>query len=1269
MCNFLIYVVMRNNFINALQNKRSVYLNPAQATTLSNCLNLLSSGIYTEEERFVFELLQNSVDAYNGTGLLNVRILLDNDYLVFMHNGDAFSERDVEGLCDVGNGNKMRDMTKIGYKGIGFKSVFMHSTLVTVESGDFCFKFDKDAWSNYWDANWGEQGNTPCPAMPWQIIPIVCQPPVSLSHDGFNVVTYIRTNRSALLHEKIIKLLSTSDFLLFLRHADINIDYIYNGESIKKIEKKTQNGAVELRNNGSIESTWLVYCNPSVTIPEHVRKSIASDGITPDKLKEAKCFDLSFAIPLDSHGRIDALKNSCVYTYLPTSISFGFPFLVNANFITDAGRQHLVKDSEWNKMVLNAIPGEFLTWMSMISREHKTYYKVLPSKIAGDDVLSRTFDAALENAIDSIAFIPAIKGGLLKVKEAIMDCVGISEIVGSDLFLNRVNKKFRTNFHANSFIAVGGFSILQKYGLLSFNAENLIELFEDPQAFEGITFDKDIKLVKFLFECYGKSMNAQIELREILKNTRFLYSEDGTLDCPKNLFIPSNYREEQSLAEGAKFLHQNLYDKLAEESQIVEWLSEIGLCEMNEISVIRNLFCKDGYINEDNALEVGRFIFDAFKHHNLSDEIESNTLSKLKFLTKKNTLKTINSLFLGHEFKPDFDLELRYDADVFISESYANGKNLDDWSLFFKKLGICTNVSPISFDIYWDDIPEYIQHFLQKAKDTVSTYSNPYQNWKNPFHVRYFRLSYLPLLEIENTPFGLSKIIWNYLLKDNIPNFDTESVHGVFGCCLRSDFDIKDWTECKYAHWILKTYQTFPASNGQMLKAREMYKNTPLLRDLFGKYLPYIDVDCEIDESWMEFLPFKTEVSLDDYLMLLTNIATDVDNAEENRQRISKVYQKIVEDFDIHKDANKSKIKSWALDNKILSQDGIFVTPKDLRHITIDGFGKKNRAYVGNVNNRNAVIDLLQFMGVTIITETSIKTKINGQQEKDEIKNCLIKKVKVLALLKAGEKTTKEDFDKELSTMYSHLEETHFYHCDRIDLTYGDNDDTIEKATFAQSSEFYYTGELRLSKIDPMATPLCSYLNIKGKERDLIVTMFENIDAIREYLAEKEYDISYLYDVVVESTGTFSPVLDYNRNEEQRHRDIITGFKGEILVYEKLKALGYDPICNSISDENDFEYKIDFLGRTYYCKSNYDQFDISFMANNGCEVIVEVKTTTSSKETQTNMPISYREISLIDACNNESGRSYVIVRVFDIDSDNPDVYVIKSSLDFSWIAG
>lgn len=1250
---------MSNSFINKLQKIKSKYANPTQASTQAKSLDLLSSGIYTEEERFVFELLQNAVDAYNGTSCLNVRIILLENYLVFMHNGDKFSERDIEGLCDVGYGNKMADIKKIGYKGIGFKSVFMHSQLVTVQSGEYCFKFEKAQWDNYWDSDWGTKDDSRKYSMPWQIIPIETTAPVDVDADGFNVITYIKTSKSSFLKEKIQKLFSSSSFLLFLRHTHINIDFIHNNQVLIDLCKHTNGDIVELLTNNSVDSKWLVYCNPEVKIDDDIREIIATDGITPIKLQEAKTFDISFALLLDNKGRIGSLENSCVYTYLPTSISFGFPFLVNANFITDAGRQHLVNDSEWNRMIMGNIPNEFLTWMSNISKQHKTYYKALPALVEKDDKLSKIFDRALREAINRIAFIPSLTNVMLKANEAIMDRVGISTVLPKEILLRHVKSNYQLTFNNDSFINNAGIAILREYGVFDFDAAKLIGLFEEKEAFEGISINKDVELIKFLRNYYDKNEKDRSTLANILSQVRFLYAEDDSLDCPNNLFFPSNYRDEEEIAHGAKVLHEDLYNILLTDDSIISWLKEVGLCEMNEISIIKNLLTTSRYVTTDNAIEVGRYIFNAFKKYNLQQEVGPGKLSNIKFITKNGTLKSIGELFLGHEFKPEFDLEIQYNEDVFISEKYADGKDLDDWALFFRKMGICTGIKPKEMHVSWNDLPSYTQNFLQECKDTVLTYSNPYMDWTNPFSLHYFSLHYFPLVTLKDTPHGLAKIIWNYLLKETLPEFTEDRACGVYGACLGASFGITKWTHLKYGTWALKNHQTFPASTGEMLMASELYKNTPLFKELFGEYLPYLDVDCEIDNSWNEILSFKTDPPLEDFLSLLSNIADDESKADENKQRISKIYQHIVESFSFDSEKNTKIIKNWAQEGKILSREGVFVKPSELRHISLDGFSNNQRVYIGQVENRNKVIDLLEIMGVKIITENSVKPEIQNQEERDEIKRCLSAKAKVLALLKAGEKPSKEEYEKELTSINTQLNETHFYHCSSIKLTYGNDNDTIEKVTFGNNSNFFYTGEIRLAKIDPLLTPLCNYLQLKGKERELIVTMFEDISAIREYLQEKEYDVSFLEDVQDDSSHIFTTSLNYSRNDEQRRRDALTGHLGEIIVYEKLKDMGYSPKCLSLADENDYEDIVEYKGKKYYCKPNFGRYDIEFETETGGKMLVEVKSTTLNKESQENMPISYREISLVEEYSNNEEVSYVIIRVFNVNSSTPDIYIFK----------
>lgn len=141
--------------------------------------------------------------------------------------------------------------------------------------------------------------------------------------------------------------------------------------------------------------------------------------------------------------------------------------------------------------------------------------------------------------------------------------------------------------------------------------------------------------------------------------------------------------------------------------------------------------------------------------------------------------------------------------------------------------------------------------------------------------------------------------------------------------------------------------------------------------------------------------------------------------------------------------------------------------------------------------------------------------------------------------------------------------------------------------------------------------------------------------------------------------------IDYTNNNYvdaiQKKRNIRTGFKGEILVFELLKNMGYKPQCLSISDIDNCEEKIEINGITYYCTSNYDNYDILFENKKGVKVYVEVKATTGSKENQSNMPISYNELTKLEECSSD-GSLYYIARVFGIDSDNPSIYFFKGDI-------
>ena len=175
--------------------------------------------------------------------------------------------------------------------------------------------------------------------------------------------------------------------------------------------------------------------------------------------------------------------------------------------------------------------------------------------------------------------------------------------------------------------------------------------------------------------------------------------------------------------------------------------------------------------------------------------------------------------------------------------------------------------------------------------------------------------------------------------------------------------------------------------------------------------------------------------------------------------------------------------------------------------------------------------------------------------------------------------------------------------------------------------------------------------------------LIENYEGIRQNLEDKGYDISLLEKDTQTESGTIQTTLGgYNPCISEQERNVRTGFKGEILVYEKLIAMGYNPICPSISTEEDYEQIISLKGKTYFCKSNYGKYDITFTTKSGIKVYLEVKATTCDKSSQGNMPISYRELSMIEECDIDDSCSYIIVRVFGIDQEKQDYYFFSGHL-------
>lgn len=1114
-------------FITKLQKERTDYKHASQVRMQANSLKQLSVGIYTEPERFVYELLQNAVDAFSDTNneTLNILIKAEDDRFVFMHNGKAFDTKDVEGISDVGNGTKSNDSKKIGYKGIGFKSVFMPSVdCVGIISGDFCFEFNKNKAFSLMPIFPQSEGELNPNDVPWQVIPIYAPQLQELSKSEFNVTTIVHTSDANIIGARIEDLFLDLQFLLFLRSNNVNIRFERNGQVVLSVGKQHTDDPsdvlpkVTLYKDGEAQSQWMLFTK-EVVVPKEVKNAIETDFNTPDKLKGAEKVEISFAVQIRGN-EVVPLKNTSVFTFLPTSYrGLRQPFLINSNFITDAGRQQLHQESEWNKLIFSKIPELYLEFVSVFSKHFSNFSKVLPCLAPDNDTLVSEYKKALKNAFESVAFIPNRNGKiLLKIGDVLVDKTGISKgIIPIDKLLTHINKTMHTHFTTDNFVENDGIVSYAHDYINIFGEEELLQLFMDREITSGMSIEDDITLVRFLFDYYDKSGIDMDSLSDIA----ILYDDEGKFRRFNELFFPSDFQRRNSETSDVFILNEDIYDNIKNDTALIEWLESLGVRELSNDSFVEYILDHNDYITEDNALSIGRFLFQVWKKENFLDRgLNSDKIKDLHFLANDGKLHPISNLYLGSQYKPEDDMESAYDQpEQYISDDYPERiDSVDDWSFFLKKCGVSYKIRIVAKDYIAKELKlEFIQKTEESFRDYPHSRTN-YCGFKNSIEKIHFQVSYFPFIKFDTPKYDLDKFILSKILPTDRYDLDIDDkVYGsVHYWCTKitkklSEVAPHEFTSRydSFLEYVIANKQMFPTTQGTSEKPTKVFINYSDNKELGGKYLPILAIETKVHESWLEIIPFKRNLTIEDLLDVLDKISIDTDSdLDEKKERISKIYREFIK----RDEQNSSLIKEWAKTHKILAMSGDFIPAVELTYITVDGFKNNgNKVYCEKVgkDNRDKMLSLLKTFGVQVITQKDIDTVFTNSVENNELKIRLMDKAQYLAVLRHNGKGDYEDCKMELEKI---IQSTHFYHCESISLTYGEDKDTISKATFSKGDCFYYTGNINPTRIEPLLSPLCNLLHL-GNSNDsklMVILLTRSHQELVDYLIDCGYEVGML---------------------------------------------------------------------------------------------------------------------------------------------------------------
>lgn len=119
--------------------------------TLESLLAVGEDGVYSNNQRFIYELIQNVDDCeYEDISECNLEVRfcyhLEPAQIIFTYNEKGFKPENVFAITGIAEASKniSADKVEIGEKGIGFKSVFGIATKVLIESGMFAFELYKN---------------------------------------------------------------------------------------------------------------------------------------------------------------------------------------------------------------------------------------------------------------------------------------------------------------------------------------------------------------------------------------------------------------------------------------------------------------------------------------------------------------------------------------------------------------------------------------------------------------------------------------------------------------------------------------------------------------------------------------------------------------------------------------------------------------------------------------------------------------------------------------------------------------------------------------------------------------------------------------------------------------------------------------------------------------------------------------------------------------------------------------------------------------------
>jgi hypothetical protein len=680
-----------------------------KSSDLDRALELISKELYGEKTHFVLELIQNAEDE-EATGISFT--IMENEIKVW-NNGEAFTPDDVEAICSVRGGKR----NKIGFFGIGFKSVFNITDRPQVISGRYNFAIEKFIYP----------------------VPADTDPPEDFDSErgAWFTLPYDKNKHKVEELEQIMKDINEK-VLLFLKNLkEITFINIITGNKWYLERKELDGNIISLFNSSTNTTTFWKVFSKDLKVPETFR-------VAEELRQKPEITRIAVAFPVPNEGKLQDVTSEPIYCYLPTKKRTDMPFLIQGDFDPTVGREN-IKDNEWNKWLLMKI-GELVIEAYQELRDqgisHELFFRYFPLNDEVKDPALRNVYEAVKKQLKNCAIAPTEDGRWITPTNVIVDTSDgkLKSLIGNDI----EELKGKGVGYLSPAVDQRGRSVLLEFGAQQITLDDLINYLQrtdllmkrakkDPHwflqlyAYLGEEFyENKIPVDRILYnEQVTKLKSAKIVLttKNELVAIGDLEKNNSVIFYPHKVNLDEEY---QAFSHGeVEFVHHHLQndsilrrkttDPALEvlRNKAKEFLTFLGVRRyFDDYTIINDVICRllenPDELSEDMILSYTNFV-----RENLERYI---SLARSKYQTSKNEQEilqtlgdklTVKAFYLAENGKTytyvkaseayftelygESPIEKLFDGVkniVFLSDIYIKNGDGKEWREFFQKIGV-----------------------------------------------------------------------------------------------------------------------------------------------------------------------------------------------------------------------------------------------------------------------------------------------------------------------------------------------------------------------------------------------------------------------------------------------------------------------------------------------------------------------------------------------------------------------------------------------------